>query len=236
MRLLGVCVTTPLRHGELSRRHLPPLGRRLQQHAACRCAALAHVLVRRADAAAAAGRHVAPDAVAREVLAGRRVFGRDLVPVALQLFDDELREAGQRTLPHLRARDAHNDRVVRLDEHPGIDLGARVRRGRCFLRGSVIDAEWNVEAERKPAACGGRTDEEAAPAQTQWFSACRPPQVFLPSIEALLLPAAKWMAARMRWWVPQRQMLSMASSISASVGLGLFFSSATAVRIWPDWQ
>ena len=67
-----------LRHGELGDRHLPLVGRRLQQHDARRRAAAAHVVLRRADAAAAAGAHLAPDALAREVLAGRDAFGRDL--------------------------------------------------------------------------------------------------------------------------------------------------------------
>src|ERR1700730_11400978 len=45
------------------------------------------------------------------------------------------------------------------------------------------------------------------------------------------------MALRMRWYVPQRQMFPlMASSISASVGLGFFASSAAADMICPDWQ
>src|SRR5260221_1266243 len=49
--------------------------------------------------------------------------------------------------------------------------------------------------------------------------------------------AAWWMALRMRWYVPQRQMFPlMASSMSASVGLGFFASSATADMICPDWQ
>src|SRR6266705_625421 len=69
-------------------------------------AAAAHIVLRAADAAAAAGRHVAPDALAGEVLAGKDVLGRDLLPVALELLGDELREAGERALRHLRARDA----------------------------------------------------------------------------------------------------------------------------------
>jgi hypothetical protein len=45
-------------------------------------------------------------------------------------------------------------------------------------------------------------------------------------------PAARWMALRMRWYVPQRQMLPLIkSSMSASVGFGFFASSATADMI-----
>src|SRR5688500_5711517 len=45
------------------------------------------------------------------------------------------------------------------------------------------------------------------------------------------------MAARMRGYVPQRQMLpSIAPSMSASVSLGFPASSAQALMIGPDWQ
>src|SRR5438270_10319931 len=49
-------------------------------------------------------------------------------------------------------------------------------------------------------------------------------------------PAACLIAARMRVYVPQRQMLpAIASSMSASVGRGFCLSSAVAVMIWPPW-
>ena len=45
------------------------------------------------------------------------------------------------------------------------------------------------------------------------------------------------MAARMREYVAHRQMLPLiALLISASLGAGLFYSSAAADMIWPDWQ
>jgi hypothetical protein len=51
------------------------------------------------------------------------------------------------------------------------------------------------------------------------------------------VPAACLMAARIRPYVPQRQMLpDMALSMSASVGSGVLASSADADMIWPDWQ
>jgi hypothetical protein len=48
--------------------------------------------------------------------------------------------------------------------------------------------------------------------------------------------AAAWIAARMRAYVPQRQMLVMVSSMSLSLGFGFFLSRATAARICPPWQ
>src|SRR5262249_16805224 len=82
----------------------PPAARRGGvQHFARRRPALADILVRLADAPAAAGRKIPPDALAREIFAGGREFSRDLGPVAFQLLGNELREAGQRPLTHLRA-------------------------------------------------------------------------------------------------------------------------------------
>src|SRR5881396_1138419 len=104
--------------GELACRNLPLLRRRLHEHHARRSAAAAHIVLRAADAAAAAGRHVSPDALAGEVLPGKDVLGRDLLPVALELLGDELREAGERALPHLRARDADHAGTVGPDDDP----------------------------------------------------------------------------------------------------------------------
>src|SRR5213592_5283864 len=81
------------------------VGRRLQQHHARRGAAAADIVLRDADAAAAAGGHLAPHALAGEVLPGGELLGGDFFPVALELLDDQLGEAGNRALPHLRARD-----------------------------------------------------------------------------------------------------------------------------------
>src|SRR5207244_2864362 len=102
----------------------PPAGRRGADQHVTRCrATLADILVRLADATAAAGRKISPDALARRVLTGGRVFGRDLGPVAFQLLGDELREPGQRALAHFRPRDPDHDRVVWANDDPGIHLG-----------------------------------------------------------------------------------------------------------------
>jgi len=45
-----------------------------------------------------------------------------------------------------------------------------------------------------------------------------------------------WIAVRMRWQAPQRQMLVMASLMPASVGCGFSFRSATAAMICPIRQ
>src|SRR5262249_9616839 len=126
--------------------------------------------LRAADAAAAAGRHVAPRALVREVPTGRDPFGHDFLPIALELFGDELGEAGERPLPHLRTRDADHAGVVGPDDDPGIDL---VAPGRA-LRGAFADAERQMESEREPAASGsGANDELAARKGHGFVAGCR---------------------------------------------------------------
>ena len=209
--------------GAFRGRHLPFIGRGLDQHHARGGAALADIFLRGADAAAAAGREIAPGALAGDALAGRRIFGRDLRPVAFEFFGDELGEAGERALAHLRARDADHDGVVGPDHDPGVDFRRAVGgadHGRA--------AEGNVEAEREAGADGGGADHEGAAVESgrDVLVHGRPPQAF----------AAAWIASRTCWKVPQRQILVMASSMSASVGFGFSFSSAATAMIMPLWQ
>jgi hypothetical protein len=177
-------------NGELAHRHLPFLGRGLQQHQAGHGAAAADIVLRAADAAAAAGRHVTPDPLAGEVLAGGDPIDGHLLPVAFELFGDELGETGERALAHLRARDTDHGGVVGLDHHPGVDLGAvggGLRRGR-------VDAERDVESERHPAAGCGRGDDEAAARKGCGFLGHGPaPQPLDASLAAMCT------AVRMRW-------------------------------------
>src|SRR6202022_3986550 len=95
--------------------------------------AAADIILRGADAAAAAGSHLAPDALAAEILTRGNRLGGDLLPIAFELLGHQLGEAGARALPHLRARDADHAGVVGLDDHPGIDLSAGIGGG--LLRG-----------------------------------------------------------------------------------------------------
>ena len=145
----------------LGGRHPPGVGGGLDQHRARRGAALADVLVRGADAAAAARGEIAPHALAFDALPGGRILGGHLRPVALQLLGHQLGETGERSLPHLGARDPDHDRVVRADDHPGGDLG------RAVLRADDPTAKRDVQAQREPAADRGGADDEGAPADLQ---------------------------------------------------------------------
>ena len=83
----------------------------------------------------------------------------DLVPIAFELLGDELREAGERALTHLRARDADHAGVVGLDGDPHIDFAA-VAGGACAI--AAPKPNGRLKPERESAACGGGTDDELA--------------------------------------------------------------------------
>src|SRR6202046_1217220 len=101
--------------GAFRRRYLPFVSRGLDQHDPGGAAALADVLLRGSDAAAAAGRKFAPDPFASDVLARGRIFGGNFRPVAFELFGNELRKTRERTLTHFGARDPDHDGIIGLD-------------------------------------------------------------------------------------------------------------------------
>src|SRR5215472_2478453 len=150
-------------------RHLPLHGRGLQQHHARGGAAAANVVLRGPDTAAAAGRHLAPDALAGEVLPRRDLFRLYLVPIALELFGDELDEPRDRALSHLRARDTDHAGVVGFDENPRIDLGAFSGA----LRNGGTEARRQIESECEPTARGGGADDERPARKLRGFAADR---------------------------------------------------------------
>ena len=85
--------------------------------------------MRLAYAPATARAKVAPHAGASQVLSGRWVFSRDLGPVGVQFFCDQLCKARQCALAHFRACNADDDAVVRVDDNPGVDF--RWNRALC---------------------------------------------------------------------------------------------------------
>jgi len=78
------------------------------------------------------------------------------VALAAGITIDELREAGERALSHLGARDADDHRVVGLHHDPGIDL----RRPRGLRRS--LPGERHVEADDEAAGHRGGTAQEAS--------------------------------------------------------------------------
>src|SRR2546430_325656 len=90
-----------------------------------------------------------------------------------------------------------------------------------------LAAQRQLESDHEAGPQGEAALEERPPGQRHRVH--RPPPLFI--------AAALWMAARRRWYVPQRQMLpAIASSMSASVGFAFRASSAAADMICPDWQ
>ena len=85
------------------------------------------------------------------LLPGRNLLGRHLLPIAFELFGDQLGKSGQRALTHFRSCDAHHASIVRLDRNPNIDLGAVIGCG-----GFRPEAEREMQSECEPAACRRR--------------------------------------------------------------------------------
>ena len=196
------------------------VGGGLDQHHARGGAPLADELVGFANAAAAGGEEVSPDALARNVLARGREFIGNLRPVAFQFLGAKLAQAGQSALPHFRTGDTNDDAFIGLDHHPGVNLGAG-----DLCRGFAPERDMKAEGE----ACGSGTDKEGAAVQFGY--------VIHNAVLPYALPlAAAWIAARTCWKVPHRQILVIASSMSASVGFGFSFSSADTAMIMPLWQ
>lgn len=86
----------------------------------------------------------------------------------------------------------------------------------------------NVEANGEPGADCGRANDEGA--------AIEPRRNMLVHVGGPYALAIVWIASRTCWKVPQRQILVMASSMSASVGFGFSLSSAATAMIMPLWQ
>src|SRR5262249_55948593 len=152
-----------------------------------------------------------------------RVFGFHLLPVAVELLGDKLRKTGQGPLTHFRPRNADHD-IIWPDEDPRTHLTALVAEPLLRER---ISHGGQVEAERQAAPSGRTGDQKSTPIDDLAWSVpanhSASPQAFLPLPKAACgLPAARCTAARIRWYVPQRQTFVMASSTSASVGLGFF--------------
>src|SRR6516162_3454642 len=131
--------------------YLPLIGGSLDQHCARYRTALADVLLRATNAATAARRHVSPDATARQILSRGRVFGFHLLPVTLELFGDKLSKTSQGPLTHFRPRNADDDLIVRLDEHPRTHLIAF--GAERVLRHSIADV-GQAQTQCQTAASG----------------------------------------------------------------------------------
>jgi hypothetical protein len=118
-----------------------------------------------------------------------------------------------------------------VDRPVGIDADEEVR-----MQGRLVGVSAPVAGSLRPQQLGhglrteyegpgsGQPDEEATAADVDDLAHAR-------------ASAAALMAARIRWYVPQRQMFpAMEVSMSLSVGFGLVASRPAACMICPLWQ
>ena len=141
----------------------------------------------------------------------------DRLPVDGELFRDHHGERRLDPSADLRARreNRHGAVGLDLDESPQRGSPAVFRPRRPRKRDEQSSSRRHADLEERPAIDRGP--------HAHFF--------FAPS------PAARWIALRMRGYVPHRQMFpDIASSISASVGFGRKASSDAAVMICPGWQ
>jgi hypothetical protein len=134
-------------------RNTPARSCRRDQHLARSGAGLAQHHFRIADRAAAAGRHVAIDAVAREAVVRSGELRAHIVPIASKLFGDQHGEPGENALAHLGFGDSDGHPIVGSDHDPGGDLGG----GGC-VSGAVLQ----IEAELEGAATRGNACKKRA--------------------------------------------------------------------------
>ncbi len=201
--------------------HIPFRGRRGDQHGARGGAGLAQLVPGIRHGGAAAG---ALDLAEQEIVvaAGRRGFGAHLRPIGVELLGDDGGEPGIGALPHLDMLDHDRHAVVGRDAHEGVGREHAVGR----RSGGDARHAGPVEADGQAGGGGGRALEKAAAAGVSERARHDQPS---------MMRAASWMAARMRTYVAQRQMLPfIALSMSWSLGLALSVSSAVADMIWPD--
>jgi hypothetical protein len=178
----------------------------------------------------------------------------DAIPVGFHFIGDHDRQAGAHPLAHFGAQGHDGDDAVGADadEDGGVVDGAAGEPVGAVFTGVGREDIAGPAADQDQA--GGRADglEQGAALrgpreyfihdtgirahQTALLSSCDSSALALAGCAALT-PAACLMAARMRVYVPQRQILPlMALSMSASLGEGVFFKSAVADMICPAWQ
>ena len=158
-----------------------------------------------------------------ELRVTRRLFKVDGRPVGLELVGDHHAESRAHTLAHLRAVAGDRDYAVLADAQQHGRLQRTIRREELRHRFEPANA-CCADGEHQ-AASGEPLQEYAALEIGCDRHSQRPP------VDAATI------AARMRVYVPQRQITGdIARSMSASVGFGVFLRSAAAAIIWPAWQ
>ena len=149
----GFVCHNPFADRAVTLRHAPLFGGGRDQHHAGGRAAFADIVMAVADAAAAAGGKIPPDAIAFEILTGGGIFGAHFAPVTFEFFGDKLRKACQCALTHFHAGDADGDAFIRRNHHPGIEFGlGAVGLGGCEREAQLETACQSGGAGKKMAS------------------------------------------------------------------------------------
>ena len=182
---------------EIRERDIPATRRGDLQSLTGARAGLLQILAGAPHGAGAARAHALIDAVVGDAAIGARVLRAHLLPVAVEFLGDDHRHGGPDALTHLRLGDADGDRVVRVDDQPGVDL----RAGFVDVPGRFARAsERHVEGDGEAAGGRGRGLDEAAAREARSLRMLAvhvriPPQ----AMASVASSAARWIAVRMRW-------------------------------------
>src|SRR5271155_298967 len=87
---------------------------------------LLHLLLRLSYGHAAVREHVTVDFILANIAIGRGILDAHLRPVALQFFGDHHRQRRHAALTHFRALIADQNRIVRVDGDPRVDIIWRI--------------------------------------------------------------------------------------------------------------
>ncbi len=136
----------------------------------------------------------------------------------VELFGDEHGERGMRPLAHLAAVHRQHHGAVARDLDPAVEADLAVGDRKRVDRAEPVARRQESPADDERTGGADAAHEQRA------------------SLHAGSSAAAARIAARRRGYVPQRQTLPIAASISASLGRRFFASSAAAAISMPLWQ
>jgi hypothetical protein len=165
----------------------------------------------------------------------RGEFGANLLPIAIQLFSQQLRERSHRSLAHLRFVDREGDDVVAAD----MDEGVQFRRcGGGFQLAAFGKMESDEQAAR---GCDTGFQETAAAEfgiRESWRSCC-----FVLYFTPIRICRGLILGGQVNGVAnglvgPAAADVAVHGLVDIGVGgvCAVFFSKPAAVMIWPDWQ
>src|SRR5215469_317295 len=156
----------------------------------------------------------------------RRSFRAHFAPIGVQFLCGHLAERRISPRAHVAMRNHHGNRSVIGDLDPTGNkalTGFRVQK----IGASEPPAGPKAITDNQGTGSGGGADQEFSARDHE-----APPRL----LEAKEPEAKERTAARMRGYVPQRQMLVIASASCSSLGAEWLAKNALTAMIMPDWQ